>query len=355
MKKIKENNGIDKNPPESKLKNFSKGYITFPISDEQFKKFIVGLLGKPQTISKRIKGNFEIHLRDIQNFHDLINQRIEQQNEGRLIQFRTKIYYSDNSSVEVGSYDELITYNQVKPVISLAVNLYWSYLIQFADKPVPEKQEIVLSIKSTSNELTILMSDDPILISDEGEFVITIQHTARTWGDDIESLLTNQINSIILKENIFKYFIRKKSDIIGIAIGLILIMGSLITGFVFTNNFYQSEIQRVANFNLQNPDINKRINFLTEYVASGYVTKFDLKVLIFFLFSIILSVSLGLWVKSLADTKTPSFLILTRESVKNAENIKEKLKRKWRWFVFSVFISVIAGVAANYIFKFLIS
>ena len=39
-------------------KNFSKGYLTFPFDGEQFKDFISGLLGKPQSISKRISGNF---------------------------------------------------------------------------------------------------------------------------------------------------------------------------------------------------------------------------------------------------------------------------------------------------------
>ena len=101
-----------------KVQDFQKGYLTLPFNEEQFKDFIKGLLGTPQTITKRIKGNFEVHLKDLQNFHDLINQRVTQQNNGKLVQLKTQIYYSDESSVLLSSYEELVTYNEVKPVIS---------------------------------------------------------------------------------------------------------------------------------------------------------------------------------------------------------------------------------------------
>ena len=353
--KTKEDNGKIGNPPESPLKNLSKGYVTLPMDEEHFKRFIVGLLGKPQTIEKSIIGNFEIHLKDIQNFHDLISQRIEQQNNGRLIQLRTTIYYSDKSNVELGSYEELATYNQVKPVVSEAIKLSWSYLIQFSDKSVPEKQEIDLLIASTGDRKIIHNIDFPIFISDLGEFRITIRHTARTWGDDIESLLTNQINSIISKESKFKTFIRDHSSKISIVIAVLFVLSSIIGGLVVTSNFCSTEINKVNNFSLKNPSIDEKLNFLTQYIASGTMTKYSFKVTIFFIASIIIGIVLGIWVEDLADTKTPSFLILTRESLKRSEKIKDRLKRKWTWFFISIFISIAAGIAANYIFHLLIS
>jgi hypothetical protein len=42
-------------------------------------------------------------------------QRVSQQNDGVLIQFKSKIVYSDNSSVELTSIDELLTYNEIRP------------------------------------------------------------------------------------------------------------------------------------------------------------------------------------------------------------------------------------------------
>lgn len=106
-------NMAKKNTEIEEVKDFQKGYLTLPFNEEQFQSFI-RLLGTPQTITKRIKGNFEIHLKDLQNFHDLINQRITQQNNGKLIQLKTQVYYSDGSSVILSSYEELVTYNEVK-------------------------------------------------------------------------------------------------------------------------------------------------------------------------------------------------------------------------------------------------
>lgn len=112
-----------------KIIDNQKGYLALPFNEEQFKDFIQGLLGTPQTITKKIKGNFVIYLKDLQNFHELITQRVIQQNHGKLLQLKTKIYYSDESDVLLGSYEELLSYNEIKPVISLAVRMTWSYLI----------------------------------------------------------------------------------------------------------------------------------------------------------------------------------------------------------------------------------
>lgn len=68
----------NKDLPE--IHDTQKGYLALPFDQDQFQEFVKGLLGKPQTITKRIRGNFEISLKDLQNFHDLIEQRISQQN-----------------------------------------------------------------------------------------------------------------------------------------------------------------------------------------------------------------------------------------------------------------------------------
>jgi hypothetical protein len=164
---------------EAKVEHdFQKGYLTLPFNENQFASFIKGLLGTPQTITKKIRGVFELHLKDLQNFHDLLTQRISQQNNGKLIQLKTQIYYSDESSIILSSYEELVTYNEVKPIVSEAVKMTWSYLIQFADKDFPEKQEIELMIISTPQRNIIEDDDIPVIFPTYGIFKITIQHTA---------------------------------------------------------------------------------------------------------------------------------------------------------------------------------
>ncbi|MDF5734742.1 MULTISPECIES: hypothetical protein [unclassified Nostoc] len=110
------------------------GYITLPVPPDQFNEFIINLLGRPQSIEKRIYGRFEIEWSDITNFNDLINQRIIQQNNAQLINFQSRIYFHDNSVIELNSYPQLITYKEVRPLVTVAIDLSWDYLIQFNNK-----------------------------------------------------------------------------------------------------------------------------------------------------------------------------------------------------------------------------
>jgi hypothetical protein len=338
-------------------KNFSKGYLTFPLVGEQFKDFISGLLGKPQSISKHISGNFEIHLKDLQNFYDLVNQRVAQQNEGKLIQFTAKIFYTDRSSVQLGSYDELITYNEVKPIISEAVKLTWDYLIQFKDKSHPEKQSIELLIISATERITMEEDDVPIfLFPSRGEFRMNIEHTARSFGSDIENTLTNQIKSLLKEENKFKKFIRRQSNKISIIFSVLFFLMCIIGAFKVTNNFINSEIGKVKAFtNVITHTSDEKLNFLTSYIASGVSSQHYFKVGIFIIISIILSILFGVWIgETASNNNEPSFVVLTRKALVHRDSVMEKLKHKWTWFFISIISSILTGIVANYIFKWLV-
>ncbi|MGY8954174.1 MAG: hypothetical protein ACKVJP_12490 [Flavobacteriales bacterium] len=294
-------------------KNFSKGYLTFPFDGDQFKDFIGGLLGKPQSISKRISGNFEIHLADLQSLFELVNQRIVQQNNGKLIQFTTKIYFTDRSSVQLGSYEELVTYNEVKPIISEAVKLTWDFLIQFSDKEHPEKQSIELLIISATERIVLESDDIPsFLLPSKGQFRINIEHTARSWG--------------------------------------------IIGAFIVTGNFINSEMEKVNVFiDSEGHTINEKMNFLTSYIASGVSPQHYFKVGIFLLISIVLSIVFGTWIDETASKNVqPSFVVLTRKAKEYRDEITKKTQKKWTWFFISIGTSIITGLITNYIFKLLV-
>jgi len=336
----------------TEIHDFQKGFLTLPFNGDQFAVFIKGLLGTPQTITKRIRGNFEIHPKDLQNFHDLIDQRISQQNNGKLIQLKTQIYYTDESSVTLSSYEELVTYNEVKPVISEAVRMTWSYLIQFADKEAPEKQEIELLIVSTIQE-NVIEDDIPVVYPTLGQFKIIIKHTARSFGSDIESLLTHQINSLIIPCSELKTFLRKKSSTIGILTAILFLISSLTTIYISTQSFNKNEINRVANFIKDSKYVSAKTDYILNYIATNSQNLFFLKSLLFVVVSIFISIILGVWVESLADNKVKSYLIMTREALKNRDRLVKKSQRKFVLFWVSIGISVATGILANYIFKLL--
>src|SRR5579872_726968 len=246
------------------LKDIQKGYLTLPIDEDDFKGFIAGLLGKPQTITRRIGGTFEIHLSDLQNFHELINQRVIQQNGGTLIQLKTKVYYSDESTVLFSSYDELITYNEIKPVISEAVRLNWSYLIKFPDKKVPEKQEVEIFIVSTRYRRRFYAEEGIGFNGSDSEMQIIIQHTARSWGSDIESLLTSQIRSLLIPRERWRTVLQKYSVEIGFLTGCFVIFSSFLGIYSAKSAFISKQLELVTR-NIKETGINvvEKIDFLT--------------------------------------------------------------------------------------------
>jgi hypothetical protein len=353
MTKIIHSDSVENEEP----KNFSKGYLTLPFEGEQFKKFIASLLGKPQSISKRISGTFEVHLSDLQSLHDLVIQRVTQQNNGNLIQFTAKVYFTDESSVQLGSYDELVTYNEVKPIISEAVKLTWDFLIQFSDKDHPEKQVVEVLIISSVDRQTIEANDIPLFFyRPNGEFRINIEHTARSWGSDIESLLTNQIKSLIKKENKYKSFARRYSNQISLGFAALFFLSCIIGAFKATNSFISSQLETVSSFNSDSAKTAAdKISFLTSYVASGVSSQHYFQVGIFLLIALIIAIVFGVWIEETASKiKDPSFVVITRKAKDYRDEIKEKMKQKWIWFFVSIGASIGTGIAANFIFKWLV-
>lgn len=338
---------------EVELHDFQKGYLTLPFDENQFASFIRGLLGTPQTITKRIRGNFELNLKDLQNFHDLLQQRISQQNNGRLIQLKTQIYYDDESSVILSSYDELVTYNEIKPIISEAVKMTWSYLIQFADKNAPEKQEIELMIVSSPPRNIIEDDDIPVFYPIYGQFRMTIKHTARSWGTDIESLLTNQIESLIIKCSKLKEFLRKRSTVIGLLTAILFLLSSLIGVYFSTVTFNKGEVVKVSEFVKNTSDLGLKTDYLLSYIATNGQNLFFLKSLLFVVISLFAAIILAVWVDLLADNRTRSFLVLTREAKKNRDKVVKKSKRQYLLFWLSIVASIITSIIANYIFKWM--
>lgn len=337
----------------SETHDFQKGYLTLPFDENQFAAFIRGLLGTPQTITKKIKGNFEIQLKDLQNFHELLDQRISQQNNGRLIQLKTQIYYDDDSSVLLSSIDELVTYNEVKPVVSEAVRMTWSYLIQFADKNAPEKQEIELMIVSTPERNLVEDDDIPVIFPSAGQFKIVIKHTARTWGSDIEALLTNQIESIIVPCSNFRRFLRRKSSTIGLLTSILFLISSLVGIYISTRLFNHNEVEKVGTFLKNAQDVSVKTDYLLNYVANNSQNLFFLKSLLYVVISLFIAIVLGVWVDSMADNKLRSYIVLTREAKKQRDKLVEKSKRQFIFFWVSIGLSILTSVLANYIFKWM--
>src|SRR5260370_7953108 len=97
--------------------------ITLPVEPDQLGAFVSGLLGKPQTMSRSMRGPFQVRRADIEDLHELIEQRLSSQNNASLVGFSAKIVYQDASSVLLNAFFQFKTYNQVKPPPSEQIHL----------------------------------------------------------------------------------------------------------------------------------------------------------------------------------------------------------------------------------------
>jgi hypothetical protein len=326
---------MDKNKPNKELEissNNGQGEVSLPFDKSQFADFLVSLLGKPQTISKRFEGSFEVDLNTFLNLFQLLNQRIYQQNDGRLIQFRATVYYSDNSSITLNGIKHLANYNETHPLVSDAVHLTWQYLVKFNDKNNFEKQEINISfITPTGRPRRYDFSDDPfIIMSGDGQISININHTARTWGADIEALLSRHIERLTLKDSKPINFIRNKSDEIFDLLKILLFTSTLIV-ILFTY---------IANLNVSTEKTFTAINHLMiSSIFMGLVFLF-LRLMEFLIDRIHLS-------------RKPSYILITQESRNKKLKLDKNFRKRWMKFIGAVLFALLTGVAANYIFIYL--
>lgn len=334
-----------------------KALVVFEGDKESFENFIKSLLGKPQTISNNISGRFEINANDIQNIYHLINQRIKQQNEGTLIQFKAKYIYSDNSSILLSSIEELTSYVEIKPVYVRSLHLSFQYLIKFNDKNSPEIQEIDISFIS-SNELTPFFdSDVPLFFSRKSGLInFTIKHTARTWGSDIESLLSNHFKSFLQQENKTLKFLKNHKGKISFVSVLLLIL-SIIGGTYFTTQKF-AEISKIKFENSfknlsgeQIEIINQKLSVISDFLANGVWAKHYFYVIIWTLIMLIISIAIGVWMESSLDQEEPSFILINDFSQKNKQKSLFEIRKKWFSFIGALIAELGLGVLGNYLFK----
>jgi hypothetical protein len=333
-----------------------KGFVSLPFNEDQFKEFVVGLLGRTQSISRGIRGSFDLSLKDVENFYYLINQRILQQNEAKLIQFNTKIVYSDNSSIMLSSFEELLTYNEIRAISTDSIHLSWQYLVKFQDKDIPEKQEIDVSFIASEFHPNSIENDDlPFVFhSSPGGFIpIRIKHTARTWGADIESLITKQIENLLKPKNKIKEFTRKNRSKISIGTAITFFLSTVFGCYFATISFAAGLKSKIFTDLESVTSDSQKIDYLIDFSSNGNWSQHYFYVFLFLIFAIAVSVVLGAWIDDSASTYEPSYINFTKEDGRKKISLEKRKKRKWRGFVISLIMSVVAGILANFLFYYL--
>jgi hypothetical protein len=342
-------------------------HISLRYDDKQFAEFVFSLLGKPQTLEKSIYGNFDIKLNEIINFHNLLDQRISQQNHAQLIQFKATINfksvsenndYTRESSIILSNFDELESYNETRPLVSESISLSWIYLVQFNDKSTPEKQEIDVFIgtkgdiiKNSNNFQSNLTRIR--IVKKSGIFKLSVRCTAHSWGNDIIELFTREVAILIRNKSSFE----KLSKVFIPWFGIFSVtLFTFVSGII--HNKIESElialgVSQFKNTVSQNLSINQLLELLLKYIVEYSANSIKMSVANYDFLAILLFTILAFTLFNFGTHKRPSFLVLTRKDIKQRARMLNNNKLNWILFFLSVPVSLFVNIASSFLFLYM--
>lgn len=330
--------------------------VMLPCEQESFGHFISKLLGKPQIIEKELYGEFKIDKNDVISTYHLINQRINQQNEATLIQFTAKMYFSDKSSVEINTIEDFVQYSEVKRVNCTQLYVTWIYLIKFKNKKTPEKQQINISFGDVRHRAYYLGlgTYQENFITASNIITISIFHTERTWGVDMESLLNTHLSNFQGQENRLKKTIHRYHNEIGLLTGCALFSASTLGAIVTTSRLtksYGAEVANIAKEASGDILISKKLDYLLSITSTGVWPRFILSLVMFMIIAIMISILVGAWVSSRAESRLQSWILITDNSRIEYDKYVRKLKNNIVIFIGSIILSIMCGIIGNIIFS----
>lgn len=338
------------------------GYVKLPFSETKLNDFIISLLGQPQTMEGMILGDFIVDLSIIDNLTYIFEQRVGQQNNGKLIQFIAKIYYDNGDIITISGLDSFKTYKNLKSNTPITLDITWAYLIQFNDKSSPEKQTINIQFITDNIQSIIDCFESTNNLEINGARIkYKIDYTARTWGVDMDFIIKESLKKIVIK-NRLKSFLSTKIDA---SSGNTVYVTYIITGiFAFLLILIYGSVKNIINKKLEKETINLAHNIINsmtdinekiDYIINLFITSSNnhLKVggvsnmvmilvflvCVFVMYSLLSRLALNI-----------GFIVLDEQTEKAKKELKD-LYKAFKLEVVKTFIgSVITSAIANYIF-----
>lgn len=338
--------------------------LSLPIRKRDLGDFISQLLGQQQSIERNISAIFDIDHEWIINLHELINQRIHQQADAHLTSFNVVIYFEDGLKRTLTTVDALIAYSETKKQIPTGIKIIWIYLVQFPGKSYPEKQQISFSAQigseKSKNQRIITDTSESLAVerivraSERGFLNFQIDHTERTWGDDIETIISNQIRQIIRGDQIKYPLFEVARYLLAITILILCIFYPL---YMETSSKHKAIEGAMAGYLalksasslITLESVHEKLDHLADLTKlAGDSNLVDIS--LFFMFA---GPPLALAFLAITRRNTHSFLVLSKESEKHRALMLSREKRSVWILIGSFIVSVIAGIVGNYGFAWL--
>ena len=337
-----------------------KSVVVLPCTADQFSNFIGDLLGKPQVITRTLDGPIDIRFSDVETLYHLIDHRLSEQNEATLLQFNATFSYSDQSTVTINSFGEFRRYAEVKDVETDVLTCSFEYLIQFQGRTHPERQTIDVSFSRGGRTR---LDDEGIEIHLIGtrsllrrnSIFLRIKHTARSWGADMEALLAAHLSGLVKLEKGPRAWLRRFSGRIGLGFAALSILG----GFAILSSVLRylnadrvaAAVASLAKIHNPNSAVEVVIPLLIRQNMESWTPWVDLSVIVVFVVTIVVAITVAGVVDSYLDVPFPSFLSFTKADDRRRPEILAKYQTSILFSLGAAAGSILYGVVGNYAFE----
>lgn len=322
--------------------NSQDSYLRLSIPKERFGEFIGGLLDQPIEISRSSYREFDIDTAWVEQTIYLLKQRITQQNVSEIVSFSGSVGFEKGEVVKFRDLDTFLGYVPSAAKCSISVEFRVSYLVEFPNKIIPEKQSI--SVGASDRDLK---RDKGVRYSyDAGHIWYRIECTERTWGEDIEKILSDQIQAAIVQKGYAEELFERLKGYAGFLIGACAIFVPLAL-----------ESFRVAQARESIPtpqfdetlDPAQAISMVLEFFQSYLDAGINFYHIMFYVVFGLILILFGVYVAEVGDTKY-KFVSLTEKSKKNAAKMRRAQRRKPFDFLRDIAIGVVSSAIVSYIF-----
>ncbi len=123
-------------------------YFIVPVNPKKYAEFVSNLIKSPHVYSKNYHSPFTINFSSAISLSEMIQQRVHEQNSGNLVEFRCEIFFIDGSSITIPNFDAFNSFFDPIRRYVIGINFTWVYLIRFAGKEIPERQQIDVSFSA---------------------------------------------------------------------------------------------------------------------------------------------------------------------------------------------------------------
>lgn len=349
--------------PNSASDDENDSVISIPVSKKDLGGFICDLLGQKQSLERTYDVEFEIDHSWLMNLHEMIDQRISQQANSHLINFNAVVYFDNGTKRTITTIEAFRAYHETKPEVSNGVKIVWEYLVLFPKRPHPEKQQIsftasVFEHKVSERKMFLDIFSERLAFSGKESLInIQIDHTERTWGDDIENIISSCVQEATKTVSLGFIVTQISRLIMTLAIFIFMFFYPLYHAFVSTGEsleFIQQEFLKLKEVqDITTELLNQKVELIFDAVTKIEHSKNSGTV--WLLISAFVGPFVTLLFLAITRSTQQSHVLLSSKAKQQQEKFQRRNKNRAAVIALSYIASIAAGIIGNYGFQFLTS